>query len=142
MDYFGMGAAARGAFRAVLMAMRGTGRTTRLVSDLRENDLVVVLNSDHGRRLERLAHAEGKKAQWVAADPLIGDVRSGRAADRLHAWSGHGRLIFDHAWLEAYYDQCISDAINDLDRLTSERERGERLGPSGESIAMRHKFGN
>lgn len=119
MDYFGIGVAARGAFRAVLLATRGTGRTTRLVADLRENDIVVVLNADHGRALERKARDAGKSCRWVAAEPLIGDVAHGRVAEKMRGWDGNGRLIFDHAWTEAYYDQVLVDAGSDLDRLAS-----------------------
>lgn len=140
MDYFGMGAAFRGACRAVILAMRATGRTTRLVADLRDNDMVVVLNAEHGRHLERKARDAGKSCKWVAADPLIGDVVNGRSAERIRSWDGTGRLIFDHAWLEAYYDQVLVDAGSDLDRLCSERERRPGLGASAEAMMMRSKF--
>lgn len=140
MDYFGIGAAFRGACRAVVLAMRATGRTTRLVSDLRENDLVIVLNAEHGRHLERKVRESGKVCRWVAADPLIGDVVHGRAADRIRSWDGQGRLIFDHSWLEAYYDQVLVDAGSDLDKLTSERERRPGLGMSADAVMMRSKF--
>ena len=140
MDYFGIGAAARGAFRAVLLATRGTGRTTRLVADLRENDLVVVLNANHGRELERKARDAGKSCRWVAADPLIGDVANGRAAEKMRGWDGNGRLIFDHAWTEAYYEQVLVDAGSDLDRMTSAYQRRETMGTSQEAISMRSKF--
>lgn len=127
MDYFGIGAAVRGAYRAVVLAMRATGRTTRLVSDLRANDLVIVLNADHGKHLERKARDAGKACRWVAAEPSIGDVAHGYSADKFRARDGHGRLIFDHAWVEAYYDQVLVDAGSELDRLVSERERGRPM---------------
>lgn len=140
MDHFGIGAAVRGAYRAVVLAMRHTGRTTRLVSDLRENDLVIVLNAKHGQDLERKARVAGKACHWVAADPLIGDVQHGHASERIRAWGGSGRLIFDHAWLEAYYDQVLVDAGSDLDRLVSVRQRREPIGESREAMLMRSKF--
>lgn len=140
MDYFGIGAAMRGACRAVVLAMRATGRTTRLLADLSETDLVIVLNSDHGRHLERKARDAGKKCRWVAADPLIGDVMHGYAAEKIHAWDGTGRLIFDHSWLEAYYDQVLVDAGSDLDKLVSSRERTPGLGASPDAMMMRSRF--
>jgi len=140
VDYFGIGAAMRGACRAVVLAMRATGRTTRLVDDLRENDIVIVLNADHGRHLERKALDAGKRCRWVVADPLIGEVAHGHAAEKIRAWDGAGRLIFDHAWVEAYYDQVLVDAGTDLDKIGSERERRPGLHESQEATMMRHRF--
>ncbi len=112
MDHFGIGSAVSGAYKAACMAGRGSGRTTSLVESLKNGDRVVFLSEREGRRVQSLCAARDVTIEIIVSDP--------RSLDRLVARPpslDDGRTIFDHGWVEQFYEFAIERASSDIDRL-------------------------
>lgn len=112
MDAFGIGAALAGAAEIYFRAAQGTGRTTALVEEVKDNDRVVFVAWQHGQHFEMLAKERGVDVHCVTV-PI-------ENIDRLFMLSpvrGDGRLLFDHMWLEAYYRRQLELAAKDIDKL-------------------------
>jgi hypothetical protein len=135
MDDFGIGVAALGALRAVLMAMRGTGRTTRLIESLQDGDRVVFTNEREARRVERLAKDRGKDIAWCVVDPKKPNDVYGYPQSR-------GRLRFDHTWLEQYYEAELHSAAIRIRHIQDNASgRGEPHRQTQDAARMFSRFG-
>lgn len=137
MDDFGIGAAALGAFRAVLLAMRGTGRTTRLIERYQPGDRVIFTTTREAERVARIAKEKhGKNMDWSVCDPKApGSVFS------LPRGTPKGRMHFDHSWLEDFYEHKLATAGNELRHIQDQSSGfGEPHRETQEAARMRSTF--
>ena len=97
MDY-GHKAAAVAAMHVFDVSSRGTGRTTRMIQQLQEGDMVVLSTAHEAESLRRDLKRAGRDGVKVAVmDP------AGPFSDQLPFLNGRPlRIIFDHVWVYKY----------------------------------------
>lgn len=113
MDFFGIGAAVRGAVHIYFQSARGTGRTSTLVESLKDGDRVVFTNQAEARRVERLLRDRG-----VEAECIVVSMREPGAIFK--RGTSQGRTILDHTWVEQFYLNALEDAQRHLAHLERE----------------------
>jgi hypothetical protein len=113
MDHFGIGAGVHGAVRTYFQSARRTGRTTSLVESLHSGDRVVFADQREAERVRALCKEPGLDVECIVIDPV-----------RLHTLQELGsakrRLIFDHIWLEQYYQRTLDACTRLVDELQRE----------------------
>jgi hypothetical protein len=110
MDHFGIGSGLAGAARIYFQSAKRTGKTTSLVDSLKDGDRVVFTNKREAHRVQTLCRERGVSIKVI--------VSSTDTPDRLlmHGTSsGDARTVFDHSWVEAYFNTAIERAIKDVD---------------------------
>jgi hypothetical protein len=123
MDFFGIGTALQAAARIYFTCARRTGRTTRLVDSLRDDDTVVCVEPNQARLLNQLCREKGVKAHClsVPVDRLDAFAASGYARQ--------GRVVFDHVFVEQFYEhelRCAAAHLAELEKRLS-RAQAEPL---------------
>lgn len=115
MDHFGIGAAMASMARTYSQSARRTGRTTSLVESMKDGDRIVFHERAEAKRVERLCMERGVQVECIVVDPKD-------PARLLERGTNQGRTLFDHGWVEAYYQQAIASAavhIDNLERMAS-----------------------
>jgi len=114
-DFFGIGTALKSMYRLYFGTARMSGRTTRLVESLKSGDRVIVSDIRQGKYLERMCRERGVEIRWARIDP--------KAVDRLYSLgTSEGPTIFDHVWIEEYYQHqlnCASATLNEVEQRLS-----------------------
>jgi hypothetical protein len=113
MDHFGIGNAMQQVARAFFQGCRQTGRTTSLVESLRDGDRVVCLNTQSARQLHELLRQRGLQVETEIIEPRF-------CGELLRRGTSTGRTLFDHTWLEAFYELQLERAAHEVDRLQRE----------------------
>lgn len=114
MDHYGIGTAIQGLVRIYTETARRTGRTTHMLESLKDGDRVVCLESSpEAKRLERLARERGLKVQFISISPK-------QPGKLFESGTPLGRTIFDHSWVEQYFQLGIDRLVDDIDRLQRE----------------------
>ena len=131
MDHFGIGAALQLALRVYVQGARQTGRTTSLIESLKDGDRVVCQEWREANRLEQLCKERGIAVKCVAVPPH--DARS-----LFHSGSSQGRTIFEHTWVEAFYEMTLQRASEELDHL--ERELSGHGAAHRETLALARRW--
>lgn len=130
MDIYGIGAAALGAYRAVLVALRGTGRTQRLLESVKEGDTVIFRTHHEAHSFTRMARELWSKKIYYQVVPTTPEGLNQILCPR-------GNLHFDHTWVEAYYEDVLQEAATHLTRVTtklSASSKAPRLTPEGAKL--------
>lgn len=122
MDFFGIGAAIRGAALVYLNSARRTGRTTTMLERTRDGDVLVFATREHARTVEQLLKERGINAKCCVVPP---DDRS-RLPDKVGGTSG--RVIFDHVWCERYYLDAIECAAREIHAMEETFSRRPAVG--------------
>ncbi len=115
-DRYGM--ALRVALEAVEIGARRSGRTTRMLDQVRDGDVVVCATAREVDRLTRLLAERRIKARVTMAAGHY-DVPRPRAPGRIH---------FDHDWLRLRYLDAIEGVRIDLEQFAPPRP-----APAGEA---------
>ena len=111
MDFFGIGNALMGAFGLYKIMARQTGRTMNMVNSLHPDDVVVVTNAKEGKRIMALCQDRNiDKVSFVVCDPKT-------PQDLFNHPTPRGRMIFDHSWVEDFYQYTLEKAKKDIDYL-------------------------
>jgi hypothetical protein len=113
MDHYGIGAAMQGFARIYSQTARRSGRTTSLVESVKDGDRIGFADAKEAERVRRLCLDRGVKVDCVVIPPR----NPGRVFDR---GTPEGRTIFDHAWVEQYYQMAIERAGREIDELQRE----------------------
>lgn len=114
MDFFGIGNAIKGCIEIYRSVSHHTGRTTRMIYSLRPGDMVVFTNNREADRVARLCEERGvKDICFVVCDPKY-------PGKLFNYGTQQGRCIFDHSWVEDYYQLAIEKVQNDIDSLQNE----------------------
>jgi hypothetical protein len=113
MDHFGIGQAMRGMARVFFQSARQTGRTTSLIESLKDGDRVVFANLKTATDFQRLCNKRKLAVDCVVIPPRDpGQIKRFPPSD--------GRTVFDHTWVEIYYEGAIENAGDDIDHLQRE----------------------
>jgi len=125
MDPFGIGAAVMGAARIYFASARRTGRTTALIESITSGDRIVFTDQREADRVRRLCLDRGLNVDCITLEPSRPDPVS---ALRKHP---HGRTVFDHSWIEQYYEARLKQGQEYIDYL--QRELSEHYAPAVET---------
>ena len=110
MDHFGIGSALLGAAQIYFRSARETGRTTFLIESLKDGDRIVVRNRQEEYYLKRRLEGQNLKVDILAIAPAT--------PEKLYRHpKSQGRTIFDHQWLEDYYNITLVSIVKSLDNM-------------------------
>jgi hypothetical protein len=113
MDAFGIGYAVIGAARVYFNSARRSGRTTALMSSIKDGDRVVCVTERQANHLRQLFKDYGVEATAIVVPPE-------RPERLFQVTPSTGRTIFDHAWLEQYYLRCLQETASLIDHWQAE----------------------
>lgn len=113
-DHFGIGTAILGASRIYMLSARGTGRTTSLVESVKDGDRIIFATRKESERVSRLLKERGLNVDCVAYGP---DRAYGLFRDLN---TSEGRTIFDHTWVEQFFERAIQDAQRQIESFQKE----------------------
>jgi hypothetical protein len=105
MDMFGIGAAIKGCVSVYFQSARATGRTTLLLESVQAGDRVVFRNDREAFRFNQALRDMGKTNITCTV------VKPERPGDIFSIPTSKGRTVFDHMWLQDFYE-CRIDQIN------------------------------
>ena len=135
MDDYGIYPGLDACFRMLMRAQRGTGRTQRMLERYQPGSVVVFCNLVQAKEAERRAAQMGKTLAYVVSDPVkhdISETLAGRRADR---------VIFDHTWVERYYEFQIQLVALRLAGMAKAYEKpGIEAAPTPEALLGRERF--
>ena len=136
-DEYGFVGAALSGLRIFESAMRGTGRTTRLIERVTDDDRIIVGTVEVHRYVSQLIKAAGKKTQVVVVK------QGGDPMGRLGT-TPNGRTYFEHSFVLLHAEHCAKRAADDLDFWSRQMSRSEaREQPQFDSEAARRvSFGD
>ena len=110
MDFFGIGNAMVAMIRVYTQSARRSGRTTSLLAALKSGDRVICLTLEDVKWLERECRERNINVECVYHSP--------EHPERLSCYKrSAGRTIFDHRWVEDYYQRAVDNANIDVDSL-------------------------
>lgn len=113
-DIFGIGNAIKTALGMYRVMARRTGRTTNLINSLKPGDRVVVTNSAEKKRLESLCRERGLgDVCFTVCDPT-------KPENLFNKPPSKGRTIFDHTWVEEFYQNAVERAETSIDYFQRE----------------------
>lgn len=110
MDHFGIGAGLLGAANIYFNSARQTGRTTSLIESLKDGDRIVVRTYQEGYYLKSRLVGRGLKVDILSISPTTPEKLFEQPASQ-------GRTIFDHQWLEDYYNISLRSIVKSLDNM-------------------------
>lgn len=115
MDGPDMAAVLAAGLEIYIRMSRRSGKTTRMIANLKDGDQVVTL---HQREADRLRHLlkDRKLDVRVFAIP---EPKPHAVLKVACTAGGRGRTHFDHAWVEAFFSRAIENAASDFDQLIS-----------------------
>ncbi len=106
-DEYGFGAAASAGLRMFDGACRATGRTSRLIERVTDEDQIVCPTSQIAEHVRRLLHHAKKKTRVIVSP--VNEVPMHHAGT-----APHGRTYFEHTWVQAHFERALSGAAADL----------------------------
>ena len=110
MDFFGIGTAMRGMIGVYIQFARRTGRTTMLLQSLRPGDRVICAEVKQRQYLEQ------KLQDWGIEGVEVVHIPVQMPNDLFRLGTSKGQTIFDHSWVEKFYEQAINDAAKAIDQ--------------------------
>lgn len=110
MDHFGIGAGLLGAVNIYFQGARQTGRTTSLIESVKDGDRIVVRTYQEGYYLKSRLVGRGLKVDILSISPTTPEKLFEQPASQ-------GRTIFDHQWLEDFYNITLESAVKSLDNM-------------------------
>lgn len=112
MDLYGIGTAINGALRIYFHTARHTGRTRAMLNSVKDGDRIIFSNSIEAKRVQRMLKERGLEVTCMTLSPF--DLQS------VYAHKPQGRTIFDHTWVELFYEHAISNAQKLLDQMETQ----------------------
>lgn len=92
---------------------RGTGRTTKMIEDAKDGDVIIFSNSREANHVHFECAMKGIKVRCivfpVSESKNLFSLRNGLES--------HTRLYFDHSWLEEFYERAINGARKLIDSI-------------------------
>jgi len=108
MDHFGIGAAFKAMSTIYLQSARASGRTVSMLESLNTGDRIIFASQREADRVKRLLREHEKDIECIVVNPQ----NYGRLLERR---TNQGRTIFDHSWVEEYYQMAIVRCEKDID---------------------------
>jgi len=121
MDIFNYGITIKAFMTGLFRGLRRTGRTTRLLKDMKDGDVLIVSNrlgSNYDNMLKHQAKELGKNINIIKLDAterglydiFDSSIRRGRR------YPADTNFFYDHIFLEDYYESAILRADELLDK--------------------------
>jgi hypothetical protein len=108
MDEYGIAAAARVGVLMYEQACRNSGRTSRMIERVTDEDQIIVPSGDVSRHVRYMLKEAGKKTQVFV-------VRPGDVPMRTVGTAPKGRTFFDHTWIEQHVLHALTCSERDLE---------------------------
>lgn len=107
-DFFGIGAAVKGAVEIYFQAARATGRTRSLIENLNDGDRVIFSTRKMANHIAPYIKAKGVNVEVVVI--RIDDI------SKIYELSTcKGKTVFDHVWVEEFHINSIERANQEID---------------------------
>ena len=104
------------ALRMYELGARRSGRTTRMVEQVREGETVVCLNEQHARNVRQALQEKGlRDIRVTTCAPNMGNFISTTAGNS-------GRIHLDHCWVHEWYSAAIIAATRELEAAVASRD--------------------
>jgi hypothetical protein len=113
MDFFGIGAAVKGAVNIYFRSARATGRTTNLLEGLKDGDRVYFATHDEAQYFKRKCKEVEKSIECVVIPISYPEKVFERGTSQ-------GRAVFDHGWIEQFYINALEQCTKDIKHLETE----------------------
>lgn len=113
MDLYGIGIALKGMVRIYQETARRSGRTTLMLDRLKNGDRVICLVTHEAHRLKQLCRERGLDVEISTCPP----DDPGRLFER---GTPQGATIFDHSWVEKFFELQVANVIDSFDHLQRE----------------------
>jgi len=110
MDSFGYSGAMTVGLHVYEQSNRQSGRTARLIEQIKDGDVIVVTTAQYAALLKTRLHEAGKKKVSVVVD---GPPDLERLHSRLSGKYG-GKVLLDHTWMLEYFEKSLERAEKDL----------------------------
>lgn len=114
-DIYGIGDMLRRELHQYRSHSRRTGRTARMLMQLKDGDTVITSHGKHADYLRHQVEKAGLRVTVLPAQPSLHDV------GKYGPYSG--RIHFDHTWVEDFFKEAVEGAAHALDRFTFEKPR-------------------
>lgn len=111
MEDYGIGGAVRMGRLVFSQASRRSGRTARMIERARPGDIIVVGEEAERRRIERILKDEKKP------DVRVIVLSPNRHPMDWHGTNPRGAMIFDHSWIEGWWDGKIEGIRAELEMI-------------------------
>ena len=113
MDIFGIGTAIKTCVTIYFQSARYTGRTTALLASVNEGDRVVFRSVQDEQYFLSFAKDQGKKVETIVVNPT-------EPKDVFSTPPSRGQTIFDHMWLQDFYNHKLNMAVKEVDYIQKE----------------------
>lgn len=113
MDFFGIGAAIKGAAQIYFRGARGTGRTISLFESVKTGDRVYFANADEANRFARMCNDAAKSVECIV-------IPVNEPQKVFERGTSQGRAMFDHSWIEEFYLSAIEQCAEDIRHLETQ----------------------
>ena len=105
------------ALRMYELGARRSGRTSRMIEQIRDGETVVCLNQQGARQVQRLLAERGlRSVRITSCAPDLGEFMSTTAGFT-------GRVHLDHLWVHEWYSAAIIRATKELEGAVDSRDR-------------------
>jgi hypothetical protein len=112
MDIYGIGNSLDAFAQTLSVSARRTGRTEMMINSLKDGDQVVFSDAKECERVRRRLKELNIDAKCVVDSNRHHPVENMRRAS--------GKTVFDHGWVEQFYNRKLSSAKNQLAWLQKE----------------------
>lgn len=109
-DAYGVGNALKAFHHSITLASRATGRTTRMLEQLKDGDRVVLTSENMAQHIRPLLKEMGKDVELVVCPPSNPGKLFERPPSKAYTH-------FDHDWVDEFYRLALARAGDDLMRL-------------------------
>lgn len=103
---------------------RGTGRSTKLLDIVKDDDRVIFVNRTQAMMFENLCKSRGLKVKCIDISPEIDCLDSIYQYPRLMGLRP-GKTYFDHVWIEMHYKYKIQQAAAEINKVQAYMSRYE-----------------
>lgn len=112
------------ALRMYEQGARRSGRTTRMIDQVRDGETVVCLNASHARHVQTALRERGlAKVRVFTCAPDMGEFVSTTAGVR-------GRIHLEHCWVHEWYSAAIIRATREIEGVVASRDAGDGPNPA------------
>lgn len=120
-DIYGIGVTIKSSIDNYFRWARGSGRTSLLTEYIKQGDIIIFVTNDEAEYVKRIAKEKGINIKTIVINPS----RHFELSVKMAGLSG--RLVFDHRWVELFYQiqiERIGENLSDMVRSFSRDNNG------------------
>ncbi len=110
MNLYGIATAIQAYYRVFQETARQTGRTREMLDDLSNGDCVIVPSANHINYIQSMARKKGLNIRVEVVNPSMLDISNLRVLK--------GQIVFDHTFVEQYFDNELLSSERRLKELS------------------------